>query len=983
MGCSNDKLSSHDVQNNSNNANDNQMTTEKHINQEQNNNEAQNNNEVQNNNENQNVNEGQNNNLNQNIEELINNDNQSISSNDDYYKDYISNACIIWIEPNIDNNEFKNYKKELRNLCPFRILSCKNVYDAITKITTLDNAKTYIIVNPKLYFDFVNVFKRFINEINIIPKIILFMSKKDKFIKNSSKIQEQMNHPFYALGGNTKEFEDIKKFLMTQIKKKPLKRNDEGELTFEYIDCIEKLALPLFYQSLIEVTRYDKAMEFTKFIYEHYSEKCEEIKNLLFFILNMNEIPIELLAKYYAKIYTSDTYKENKSPFYRDINDDLRKKKIDNYLTYIKILYEGVRLKSLSMSSDKQLFRGSKISNKEIDIINDYMSKKIYNLPGAIVFSRTFLSFSKNKEIANQFFEEENKDKNLSKVILILERNDNTDYSLSTHADIEGLSYHFEEKEVLFFPFSTFEIKGKPEKKIYKNEAYYEIKLLYLGKYLKEIKENLNESNKTIPESTFKETIVDFGLIDKKKLTGKIKDLVHHYEEYKKEIDDIPDNNKNVILRDNSIMSEIIINEGYINQDIRIINTYEESERNKQNDLNDIEKFHNEKEIKDNCEIRINGEKISFSYYYKFLQPGNYKIQYIFKKNMQKLNHLFYDCKYLIYIDFSNLIDMNIREINYMFYGCENLKNVNLKNFNARNVFDTRFMFYGCNSLTDLDLSDLNTKNVYNMSKMFADCNSLININLSKFSTINVTDMSYMFSGCGSLEKIDLSNFNTEKVVDMSYLFCGCKSLQEINLAKFKTENVNNMEYMFSDCCSIENLDLDNFDTHYVTNMRYMFKRCYNMETISLANFKTENVTDMAYMFKGCSKLKKLNLSSFNTENVNNMKCMFDGCNSLIEINLTNFKTQNVTNMGYMFYECNSLKSLDLSNFIIENVQDLSNIFRECSNLEHLNLSKFDISNAIEIRDIFNKCNSLRQKGLIAKDQNLLNIFNNRKLNYN
>ena len=873
----------------------------------------------------------------------------------------------------------------MREIGPFRIHSCKTVDDAIIKLQYLINEKTYIIVNPKLYFEFVNEFKRNINDIDVIPKIIVFMSKKDKIIKNSSRINEQMNHPFYTLGGNTKDFEDVKNFLLIQKKKKPLKRDDEGQLTFEFIDCIEKLALPLFYKSLIDVTRYDKAMEFTKYIYDNYSEKCKQIKDLLCFILYMDEIPIELLSKYYAKMYTANADGENNPSFYSDLNKNLREKKIDKYLTFIKILYEGVKLKSLHLSSDKQLFRGTKISKKEIEIIKNYLKKKIYNLPGAIVFSRSFLSFSKKKEIAKDFYDEKNTDNNLVKAILILEKDDNINYSLSTHADIESLSFYEEEREVLFFPFSTFEIKGIYDKKTDKNEIYYEIKLLYLGKYLKDIKENLAESNKTIPETNFEKQIVEYGLIEKRKVKKELKELVQHYEEYKKEIDDIPDNNKNDdMLKDNSILSEIIINEGILNQDIRIVNTYQESERSKFGFIHENERYNNEKEIKENCEIRINGEKIDFSYYYRFPHPGNYNIQYIFKKNMKKINHLFYDCKYLINIDLSKLIELNISEINYIFYGCENLMNINLTNFNTRNVFDMRYMFYGCNSLTDLNLSELNTKNVYNMSNMLADCYSLININLSNISTDNVTDMSYMFSGCSSLEKIDLSNFNTEKAVDMSYLFCGCSSLKEIDFTNFKTGNVNNMENMFSGCSSIDNLNLSYFNTQYVTNMRYMFNGCYNLETINLTSFKTENVIDMAYMFKGCNKLKKLDLSNFNTENVTNMKCMFDQCSSLIEINLSSFKTQNVTSMGYMFYECNSLKSLNLSNFITENLQDISYMFGGCSNLENLNLFNFDISNAIEIREIFSQCKSLREKiGLISKDENLLNIFKGEKLKYN
>ena len=113
-------------------------------------------------------------------------------------------------------------------------------------------------------------------------------------------------------------------------------------------------------------------------------------------------------------------------------------------------------------------------------------------MPGAIVFSKSFLSFSKDIEEAKRFIfrnqklrEDENN--NLSIVLFIIEKDNNLDYSLSTHADIEKISVLPNEKEVLFFPFSSFEIKEIKEKSL-NYDKYYEIKLLYLGKYLKKLK---------------------------------------------------------------------------------------------------------------------------------------------------------------------------------------------------------------------------------------------------------------------------------------------------------------------------------------------------------------------------------------------------------------------------------------------------------------------------------------------------------------
>ena len=90
----------------------------------------------------------------------------------------------------------------------------------------------------------------------------------------------------------------------------------------------------------------------------------------------------------------------------------------------------------------KNLYRGSLLSNKEIEKIKKYLNNKIEDLPDAIIFSKTFLSFTKDIKVA-KFFLNLNKNKNieLSKVIYILEKDDSLDFSLSTHEDLDELSF--------------------------------------------------------------------------------------------------------------------------------------------------------------------------------------------------------------------------------------------------------------------------------------------------------------------------------------------------------------------------------------------------------------------------------------------------------------------------------------------------------------------------------------------------------------
>lgn len=179
--------------------------------------------------------------------------------------------------------------------------------------------------------------------------------------------------------------------------------------------------LEIFYKTLIEIESSDKVEKYTNEIYEKYSKESKDINELLTQIRSLKDIPIELLSKYYNRTYTME------SNFYTDINKDLGLNKKQNHLPFIKTLYEDTKLKSLSLASNNKLYRGAKIANDEIDKIKHYLKNKIENLPASIVFSKSFLSFSKEKEIAESYLGNKNNNKNLSKVLYILEKDDNID----------------------------------------------------------------------------------------------------------------------------------------------------------------------------------------------------------------------------------------------------------------------------------------------------------------------------------------------------------------------------------------------------------------------------------------------------------------------------------------------------------------------------------------------------------------------------
>ena len=262
---------------------------------------------------------------------------------------------------------------------------------------------------------------------------------------------------------------------------------------------------------------------------------------------------------------------------------------------------------------------------------------------------------------------------------------------------------------------------------------------------------------------------------------------------------------------ENIIKGEIYINK-YDKNLIPIINSFENVKRNElRNNAHSIDYFkydysqyENEKEIKNNIQIKIDGKFIGFDYYYTFDEEGKHNIEYSFKHNLTKANHIFYGCKLLTSLDLSNFNSQNVTNMSEMFRDCKSLKNLNLSNLNNQNVTNMSYMFCGCKSLISLNLSDFNTQNLSDMRFMFAFCDSLTNINLSNFNIQNVVYMTGSFFECKSLTYLNLSNFNTQNVRDISYMFSGCKSLTNLNLLNFNTQNVMDSERMFDYCESLK-----------------------------------------------------------------------------------------------------------------------------------------------------------------------------------
>ena len=286
-----------------------------------------------------------------------------------------------------------------------------------------------------------------------------------------------------------------------------------------------------------------------------YNENEKKINDLIHPMIFMNDIPHEIIAKFFVRTLTEV------NSFRCRINELLMQQNLKDYLPFVKIMFEGLSNKSLLISEDDYLYRCTNLEKDKIDKIIELFnnSKKSFNnnaqFPFFILYSRCFLSFSKDENIAGQFIE---KTDNKFLGILLKLHNDNIIKKNCPNADIEFLSAFTYEKEVLFFPYSTFCLKNIYEGK-FQDKNCIIIELDYLGKYNDILKRHL-KSDKNFKKTFFSNfnnqnysnEIIESNLLkgDKTEIFDAIKNKI--FEKYSIFINEIIDDeekqNENIVI---------------------------------------------------------------------------------------------------------------------------------------------------------------------------------------------------------------------------------------------------------------------------------------------------------------------------------------------------------------------------------------------------------------------------------------------------
>jgi hypothetical protein len=456
----------------------------------------------------------------------------------------MSKAFLIWIDPDIQGSEYDSYINQIKGTGKYEVSTYLTIEKAFPKIKEIKFYDTIIIISGKIYKDFFKKLQHSLKDIFVIPQIIIFCEYKD-LIKIK---KEEEPFPLFEKNFIFSKFSDIMKQLSLDNLLEYFSKNEK--FIFEYCESIESLYLPLNYHQLISKPSNDEILKFNFFLHENYLDLNS---NDIIKLLNQtfkNCVPIELIVKYWIRLYSFNEFSE-------EINKELREQVENKFDVYVRLLYYSLNKRYIQPVINKNFFRGGIISNKEIDTINNFIYNKKYNIPSSYCYSKIFLCFTLKREIAIDLIKiNKTKLKNDESLVLfqIETGNDYYDQDYCSNADICQMSYYPNREEVLFFPFSCFEVI-QSEKKIRFELSYQLIRLRYLGKYRDLVPKNLFDCN-NIPitkfsQNLFKSTISDENL---KKMVIKNNPKLSESQQHVNVTYKLPtnqNNNQNVINENN------------------------------------------------------------------------------------------------------------------------------------------------------------------------------------------------------------------------------------------------------------------------------------------------------------------------------------------------------------------------------------------------------------------------------------------------
>lgn len=468
---------------------------------------------------------------------------------------FMEKGSIFFIDEkdNPENEEsLKQFPKELDS---YEFKYFNNLEEPFNLIIKDNFGLLFIIINGNLYQDYYYKLKENNKSIKCLPISIIFAPgdlKEKIFNREEDKnfldeeVFNSINNSFYNLGGVCYKIDYCKNFILNlhACLQNKLENEEKIEATsfdrfisFEYIYSQNQLILPLLYSELMgkEKIPDNEIQLFINFMLIKYNE--DKVRNLILPMLYVKEIPHEIVAKYFLKIYTGE------ASFCDEMNKLLMKLNSKDYQAFIDIMFEGLFNKSISISENECLYRVAQLGKNEVEkLIEKFEEWKVKgdkSLPSFLLYSRCFLPFAKNRKDIQLLMGEPNKE--FYNIIFILKNDSKIANKYTSNADIEIISTSHKRKEVLFFPYSTFCLENIQKGEFNGKECVI-INLEYLGKYSNvfdyikhdenfentffDIYYNQNYSNEIISSKIMEPSISDINYA-KKKIFERLKNEIN------------------------------------------------------------------------------------------------------------------------------------------------------------------------------------------------------------------------------------------------------------------------------------------------------------------------------------------------------------------------------------------------------------------------------------------------------------------------
>lgn len=387
---------------------------------------------------------------------------------------------LIWIDAKVNNNENTKYQTRLKKDYGLNIETYDKAENGINALEKIQFESIFVITSGTIYPEFLGYMKRTFTELRVVPFSIIFTTSTKAFIDKhkNDEIGQLYNKTFYNRGGVVDKFSKVINFIeeiysnldsfITNDKYKGIfTKNYKDLIVFEKVGI--RLQLPSFYKDIYynEHINYNELNNFTKFFLQNFCSN-EEVEKLLKPLILFKEVPEEIISKYWARAYTYET------PFYSIMNKSLMRKEYKEYEIYIKLLYKGLALDSYRPQFGSTISRGTKLEISEINYLKSIAGTE------QIIYNRSFLSFSLNKEKSIKF------ESNQERIVKIDEELDSSSFAnppkkgdtksfsvliqlsnineedknkyLISSAQLYDISRYTKEEEVLIFPFTGFEV---------------------------------------------------------------------------------------------------------------------------------------------------------------------------------------------------------------------------------------------------------------------------------------------------------------------------------------------------------------------------------------------------------------------------------------------------------------------------------------------------------------------------------------------